>query len=408
MRILQVGPVPPEAGGVSAGGIPSHLWGLARALRDRGHEVAVLADNVPYVEPWPRLRDGVAVFGTAGFRGPRRSRALAGPTALAVPRLKAHFGTAWSWRWVASKAAAFSEARSAFAPEVAHVHAPEARFPFAAMLARVPVVSTVHSTHYIEFAEPAREEAHRALVRRNVALARDLVFVSRFVEGRYERLFGDSMRRVRRHVLPNPLDASAFRPVPRREARARLCVDADEPVLLFVGALIPRKDPASLLEAAALLHERGTSPRVLLVGEGPEEAALRDLARSRGIDGRVRFEGVKPSAALSDYYSAADLFVLPSLMESFGLVFVEAMLCGCPVVGTPDVLGEVLPGDAYGIQAPSGDPAALAGAISAAMDRRWDREALRRWGEGFDWGSRIAGFERLYEGLLERGGGVRR
>lgn len=402
MRILQVGPLPPEAGGDTAGGISTHLWALARNLARRGHDVAVLADNVRFSEPWPARVEGIDVFGTAGFAGSRRLAALPGRAGRAVPRIKAHFGRGWSWRWVASKAAAFAAAQAAFSPDVVHVHAPEARFPYAAFLSRAPVVATVHSIHYIEFAPRDRKEAHRALVERNLALASDLIFVSRYVEAQYAALFPEAMPRIRRYVLPNPIDATRYRPVPAPDARARLGLAADERVLLFVGALIPRKDPASLLEAVAVLRDRGRAVRALVVGEGPELESLRRLACERGIEGAVRFEGVRPAEELSDYYSAADLFVFPSRMESFGLVYLEALLCGRPVVGCAEVLDEILPGDGFGTTSPPGDPAALADAVERSLARDWDASEMRRYAESFDWPMRIEGFERIYEDVTHQ------
>jgi len=68
----------------------------------------------------------------------------------------------------------------------------------------------------------------------------------------------------------------------------------------------------------------------MIVGDGPDRGELEKRIQEKDLSGFVSMEGVKPQADLRTYYSAADLFVLPSLMESFGLVFIEAMLCGCP------------------------------------------------------------------------------
>ena len=100
-------------------------------------------------------------------------------------------------------------------------------------------------------------------------------------------------------------------------------------VVLFCAKLQPWKGPGDLLEAFA----RANLPNLHLVfaGEGPLKPELERQAKDLGVSGRVRFLGFVNQSQLPSVYSAADLFVLPSLYEPFGLVINEAMLCGCPV-----------------------------------------------------------------------------
>lgn len=402
MRILQIAPVAPEIGGVTAGGIATHVWGLATHLAEQGHDVAVLADNRPFDEPWPDTVDGVDVFGTLNFSGSPRNRRLLRASALgATIRCKRQLGEAWRWRWVASKVAAFRAVFDAFEPDVVHVHALESGFAVAYHVSagRLPIVATLHSTHYFEYAEPSRREYHRELVRQNMELVTDVVFVSRFVEQRYERLFPGRLAHARTHVLINPIDASLFTPVARDDARAALGLEGEGPLLLFVNNLIPRKAPSTFVQAVAELRWGGVPARAVIVGDGPEEGLVRELVSGTGLDGHVRLDGFRPQDALADYYSAADVFVMPSLMESFGLVALESMLCGCPVVGTPEVLPEVVP-DEFGVYVPSHEATDLAGGIASALERQWDREAMRRHALGYDWDERVGAFERMYAQVI--------
>lgn len=411
MRVLQIGPVPPEWGGRDTGGIATHVAGLSAHLAARGHDVAVLADNVGHVRRGePAMHEGVAIYGGEEFAGAGRIRALAAPDAWRdVVRARRALGGLGSSRWVASKVASYRAVGALVRPDIVHVHTLETRFSFADTVfgGRVPIVATAHSTHYVEFADPAVRSRHEALVRRNHARARDVVFVSRYLQDRYEALFGSGPVDAVHRVLPNPIDATAHTRVPRERARERLGLRPESRVLLFVGNLIPRKDPESFVAAAALLASRGIDVTAVLVGAGEQEAAARARADAEGITGRVRFEGALRRSDLGWFYGAADVFVFPSVMESFGLVALEAMLFGLPVVGCPEVLAEVVPPHCGTRVAPR-DPGALADAVREALGRQWDRDAIRAHAESFDWESRIGAHEATYAEVVATSGERRR
>jgi D-inositol-3-phosphate glycosyltransferase len=136
-------------------------------------------------------------------------------------------------------------------------------------------------------------------------------------------------------VIPCGVDLQRFVPCDRQEARARLGWKAEQPVLLFVGRLDPFKGPDMLLRAAALMQRKA---QVVIVGgnmaDDPEIEKLRHLARELGIQRRVRFLGARPQEELPLIYSAADVTVVPSYHESFGMVAVESLACETPVVAT--------------------------------------------------------------------------
>ena len=403
MRILQIGPVTPELGGRDTGGIATHLHGLAVHLAERGHDVGVVADNrVHDPAAWPATESGISVFGIADFAGAARTRALASPQAVAsVIAARRMFDQSFSLKWLASKVAAYRSAIRTFRPDIVHVHTLEARcaLTLAVLGDTVPIVATVHSSHYIEFVVEASRGPNKRLIARNLERSGHLIFVSEFLRRRYATLFPGALDGLDVQVIPNPIDIAAYQRIDCEAARKTVGVGQDERLLLFVGNLIPRKDAASLVRAIAVLARRGVAVTALLVGAGPEEEALRELAATEGVSGAVRFDGRRDQPELSAYYSAADLLVFPSLMESFGLVAVEAMLCGTPVVGTPEVFSEVV-ADFCGSIARAADPDALADAIASALARQWDHEAIRAHALGFDWCERVAAFETTYERIL--------
>ena len=136
------------------------------------------------------------------------------------------------------------------------------------------------------------------------------------------------------HVIPAGVNLDMFQPVDQTDARAELGI-REERVILYVGRIEPLKGIDILLRAVPML-EYGEDLRVLVVGGNPGNDAeldrLNSLTAELGIVDSVTFTGSVPQSALPTYYSAADVFVLPSHSESFGLAPLEAMACGTPVV----------------------------------------------------------------------------
>jgi len=136
-------------------------------------------------------------------------------------------------------------------------------------------------------------------------------------------------------VIPLGVDLDRFRPAGKQEARSALGL-RDERIILFVGRIEPLKGIDILINAASLL-ESEVECTVVVGGDDSsqaEVAELRDLARDRGIEHRVAFVGAVDHETLPLYYNAADVCVVPSHYESFGLVAVEAMASGVPVVAS--------------------------------------------------------------------------
>ena len=134
------------------------------------------------------------------------------------------------------------------------------------------------------------------------------------------------------HVIPAGVNLDTFQPVDQADARAELGI-REERVILYVGRIEPLKGIDILLRAVPMM-EYGQDLRVLVVGGNPSNDAeldrLKTLTSELGIGDSVTFTGSVPQGVLPTYYSAADVFVLPSHSESFGLAPLEAMACGTP------------------------------------------------------------------------------
>jgi D-inositol-3-phosphate glycosyltransferase len=136
-------------------------------------------------------------------------------------------------------------------------------------------------------------------------------------------------------VIPCGVDLKLFVPQERLQARKQLGLQPNLPVLLFAGRLDPFKGPDLLLRTATLMQQ---DAQIVIVGgklDGDKDLQkLQKLAAELNIDQRVHFLGARPQQELPLLYSAADVTVVPSYHESFGLVAVESLACGTPVVAT--------------------------------------------------------------------------
>ncbi|MFN0095690.1 MAG: glycosyltransferase [Dehalococcoidia bacterium] len=179
--------------------------------------------------------------------------------------------------------------------------------------------------------EPVLRIRHeRTVVRRATAI----LTASDHERGLLQRYYGAEPAKL--HTIPCGVDLDLFTPRDRDASRQALALDGERPVILWVGRLEKLKGVDVLISAAAQLERRDFT--LLIVGGDDRASSLRHelerQARDFGIEANVRFEGAVAHDDLPTYYSAADLCVVPSYYESFGLVAVEAMACGTPVVAS--------------------------------------------------------------------------
>jgi len=179
-------------------------------------------------------------------------------------------------------------------------------------------------------------------------------------------------------VVPNGVDGSLFAPAGSGPRRIRN-------QLLFAGAVRPIKGVDLLLRSLRLLADRGYDARLLLVGEAfygsykKEEVRLQQMTRDLGLQDRVNFAGKKSPSELAAHMRESALLVLPSRAESFGMVLVEALACGTPVVATRCGGPEDIVTSQVGVLVPPEDPAALAQGIRHVLDHgaNYDPARLR-------------------------------
>jgi D-inositol-3-phosphate glycosyltransferase len=222
-------------------------------------------------------------------------------------------------------------------------------------------------------------------------------------------LYGDPHGVI--ETVPPAVEHAFFAPGDRRGARRAIGLPAERPIILFVGRIQPLKGPDVAVRALAGVH-RGDALLVLVGGasgvDGAAElAATRSLAADLGVAERVVFVEPKPHHLLSSYYRAADVVIVPSRSESFGLVALEAAACGIPVVASAvGGLLNVVHDGVTGLLVEGRHPERFARALAQVID---DPVAAAAMGAAasvrarrFTWSFTAARLRRLYADLVEQ------
>jgi glycosyltransferase involved in cell wall biosynthesis len=258
----------------------------------------------------------------------------------------------------------------------AHQYAPF----FYATMARMPggqspVLMTEHGRTFPDYPRPKRMLANRFLLAR-----RDrVVGVGQAVRAALIANEGMPARRI--EVIYNGIDLPSYTDSPRQReyVRRELGLGPDDLAIFQVARLDPLKDHATAIRAMTLLAGRHPAARLFLIGEGPEESAIRELARRNGLDQHVRFLGLRSDVPW--LLPAADICLLTSVSEGIPLVLIEAMAASLPVVATGvGGVPEVVEGGRTGFISPSADHSSLAGSILTLAASPELRESMGRAG----------------------------
>ncbi len=343
------------------GGVQSHIRALAAALRGRDHDVIIIAPSAGE----PPKEDGVVHVGHAvGIPANGSVAPLAfGPLVAARVR----------------------RAMESFRPDVLHLHEP--LIPSVSLLTlwaagSIPCVGTFHaaatSSAGYGLARPVLDRAARRLTVRTAVSESARELATRYFPGSYL-------------LTPNGVDVERF------DTAEPLRLGPDKKILFF-GRIERRKGLEVLIQAMTRLRDLHTT--VVVGGTGPEEKHCRRLAG--GLQIETRFLGRVPEEDVPRLYRSVDVYCAPGLGgESFGIVLLEAMAAGTPVVCS-DLPGfRDATGDAAALVSP-GDAGALADALRRVLNT--DADDLARKGanrsRAFDWKRLVGGVEMVYERAL--------
>lgn len=276
----------------------------------------------------------------------------------------------------------------------------------------VPVVTMFHTLglmkNRIARSPEEMEGEYRINGERRVLQISDRIIAATLAEkAQLQFLYQADEGKIR--IVPPGVDTARFYPIPREEACEAIGIPSEDRMLLFVGRIEPLKGLDTLMRAIAILRECGVQCHVphylAVVGGDPsasgeklsdEMARLQALRRELHLEDLVLFLGKRAQDTLPYYYSAAEVLIMPSHYESFGMVALEAMACGTPVVASQvGGLAFLVQDGLTGYVVPDGDPQALSERLRLLI---MDSELRQRMG------MQAAAYARQYawENIVER------
>lgn len=237
-------------------------------------------------------------------------------------------------------------------------------------------------------------------------------------ESQLEFLYGVKKEKI--VTIPPGVDTARFYPISQEEAKEAINISCSDRLLLFVGRIEPLKGLQNLIRALALIREKrngndgcyclmviGGDPNASSDSMSSEMSRIKSLSKELGLNDLVVFLGKRAQETLPYYYSAADILIMPSYYESFGMVALEAMACGTPVVvshvgGLPFLVQD----GKTGFVVPGGDPEALVEPLMRLMDHPDLREMMGRqaaeYARQYDWELITRRIIKTYNSLLEK------
>ena len=208
--------------------------------------------------------------------------------------------------------------------------------------------------------------------------------------------------------VPNGF-STIFRPIDRTACRRALGLPEDRRIVLSVGNLEIIKGHRYLLSAIKSIISEYPDLLCIIVGNGPQKAALEQQIIDEGLFDHVMLAGNKPHTEIPLWMNACDLFVLPSLNESFGIVQIEAMACGKPVIATNTPGSrEIIASDKLGLFCQPENEEELAEKIRMGLQMDWDREEILQFAEKFSWEKVAGDILRVYDTAIHECHGLGR
>jgi glycosyltransferase involved in cell wall biosynthesis len=406
VRVALIGPLPPELGGSGPGGVATHQAHLAAGLSTVPDvHVSLLATNTYAPAPVPYAAWGLHVpVGAQAWLAPAYLRRVGAPRLVRYALRLASSEPNGSRRERLANLLWYRYFLYTVQPDVVHVQHPLERLAHVNDVARLerrrwPLVVTAHSF----FGEHAKSVIH-GFMAPNLRAADRVIAVSPHIADQAAQLGVD---RARIRVIRSGIDTERYSPRDQLLARSRLGLAAEAPLVLFVGNLEPRKQLSVLLRAFCRVRALVPGALLVVVGAGEELGPLETLAAQLGITSAVCFTSRVEHEVLLDWYAAADVFALPSSSEAQGIVALEAMACGLPVVASAvgGLLGTIDDGqDGYLVSPGEVEP--LVQRLCQLLCDRALREsigaaALGRVGRDFSWQRAVQATADVYRELLE-------
>jgi len=217
--------------------------------------------------------------------------------------------------------------------------------------------------------------------------------------------FGFNVKNI--FVVPNGIELEKFKVLSKINIRKELEISEDKKVVLFVGTLTPRKGIKYLIEALNIVKQKNPNIKLLLIGDGDQKQGLEKLAETLDLKKNISFVGKVENKEIPKYMTASDIFVLPSLSEAFGVVNLEAMACGLPIIATrvdgiPDVVKDRENGFLVEPESPNQIAEKILYLLSNDNVRKTISQNNIKESNKYSWENIIEKIEKIYSGVLNK------
>jgi len=372
------------------GGIAAHVYDLSRALAQTDLDVHVITLEFPGAKGYEEI-DGVHVHRVDSYNYPSPDFA------------------SWTFMMNLNLQAKGIELIKSLKGSIDIVHAHDWLVATAAVglkhLFRIPLLATIHSTEYGR--RNGLHTEYQTMIHQTESWltheAWRVICCSGYMASQVSWAFGLPRQNI--EVIPNGVDLEKFKANLDREDFRKKFADPSEKLILFVGRLVYEKGASVLIEAFPEVLSNFDA-KLICVGDGYMKDVLISRAHQLEIAHKIYFTGFLDDLILKLLYRVADVCVVPSLYEPFGIVALEAMAAGTPVVATgAGGLSEIVEHDKTGVRAYLNDPDSLAwGILRVLSDRKYAerlaQNACKKVVEVYSWRRIADGTKSVYERIL--------
>jgi len=241
----------------------------------------------------------------------------------------------------------------------------------------IPLIITTHG--YDIYDLPFRNE----LLRKKVEYALDSADYIITVSNNNLKYINKLNIKTPVRIIPNGFRSDLFYPIPKDHARKKLNLPTNKKIILSIGNLVEVKGHRYLIQAMKGTVKQRRDILCIIVGSGQLKRELEKLIKELNLQDHIKLVGAKPHEEIPLWMNACDVFVLPSLRESFGIVQIEAIACGKPVVATYNGGSEEIIKNEVGILVESKKSEKLANVLNKALEKEWNIQKIVEYSKKF-------------------------
>ncbi|MBN2168228.1 MAG: glycosyltransferase family 4 protein [Actinobacteria bacterium] len=360
------------------GGLGRHVYHLATSLADEGIKVHVVTKDHPDT-PSYEFSQGVHIYRVSDY----------------PPQIPQEDWVPWTLQLnIALLERSISLMNDLGSVDVIHAHDWLVAHAASGLkhAYQAPLVATIHATEYGRHQGHLPGPMNRLIHQIEWWLTFESVRTiccSQYMADQVEKIFELPNDKI--DIIPNGIDTSSFKHEVNIDLHKRKYVPPGDKLVFFVGRLVYEKGIQTVIEAMPVILKKVPNVTFVVAGTGPHMNQLHAMTHELGLDKKVKFTGYIDNDTLSAFYRYADLTVVPSLYEPFGMVVLESMAMDTPtIVADTGGLSEIVIHEETGLKFRAGDPKSLAEAMLRVLTdeklaRRITTDARRYMGDRYSW-----------------------